>query len=218
MKSKLFMAIAALFALVSCKQDPAGNLGEISLSSETLTFSANQLTAQQVSVSFDGSWYFKSEASWVTVQRNGSDISVRVEKNSVRESRTATITVLSVVENGPSKDITVVQEAMVPEYDEDPVLSISPTEIVFPAVNPTPVEVRVTTAGGVKWANILETDIQRNFFTMTVSEEDENVVIFTPTIMDNTSSMANIAVFNFFNTNSKVQVPSVKLTIRQPNN
>lgn len=209
MKSKLFVVIATLFALTACKDDNS-NFGDITTSKDTVTFAADQLTNQQVTVSFDGFWYFKVSESWVTVTRNEDELTISVSKNNSFSERTATLTVMAVVEGGPSKDITIIQNGL-PE-SEQPKLELSTTEVVFSPVDPQPVVVEVYTAGGVEWAAYASAD-DLMFFNMTANE-DNTAVIFTP-YGNNESGMQYRKEVTFFNKNSKVQVPVVKLTVSQ---
>ena len=214
MKSKILLAIFGLLAVVSCNKDEGANFGEMLLSTESLTFAAEQVTAQTVTVSFDGAWMFdiSDDADWVSASRdgngNGNNLSVKVAKNKLKEDRTATITVRSIQSNGPSKVITVTQTAL---DVEEPLLALDVDEIVFSAYDPDPVLVNIKTAGGVKWACsvIFNGDV---FFSF--DKQGEDALLFSPAGNNTYGSMVHTVV-TFFNTNDRVLVPSIQIPVRQ---
>ena len=217
MKAKFFAAFFALAALVACNSNENGQpqVGELSLSTQSLNFSADQLTPQTISVSFDGNWFIKTNnEDWLTVSReSNSAISVKVSKNTVAEQRSATFSVCSVLENGPVKEVTVTQAAY--SYsDEEPFLDMDPREIVFKAVNPEPVTVHIITKGGVEWGlRINAEDNQQLFFN--IVEVDENTIIFEPWGDSQPGINRYYLKGTLINKNERVFVPKVEFVVRQ---
>ena len=214
MKSKFFAAIFAFAALVACSSNNSEEpqVGELSLSTQSLSFAADQLAAQTISVSFDGNWFIKTNnEDWLTVNReSNSSISVKVSKNTESEPRSATFSVRSVLDNGPSKEVTVTQEGFT--YGEEPVLAMDPTYIVFKAKNPDPVTVHITAKGGVKWAFRISSDDALFFYYRVI---DDNTVQFIP-YGDSDNAMYTYEVNGtLINTNDRVFAPAVPFTLVQ---
>ena len=218
MKAKFFVAFFALTALVACNSNDNGQpqVGELSLSSQSLNFSADQLTPQTISVSFDGNWFIKTNnEDWLTVSReSNSAISVKVAKNTVAEPRSATFSVCSVLENGPVKEVSVSQEAY--SYsDEEPLLEMDCTDIVFAPVDPEPVTVHITAKGGVKWALRIDADDNSQLF-FSLEQLDENTIRFVPwgDMIPGNKFQAYISGI-VYNVNPRVSVPQVHFSVRQ---
>lgn len=106
---------------------------KIVVSQTQLSFSSDGGT-QTVTITTEGTWTAEGDASWCKLKKDGSQLSITVEENSLSVSRTANITIIAI--KGDKSNVQVITITQ-PGTNEVVNLSIDPTEWIFSVTGET---------------------------------------------------------------------------------
>lgn len=156
MKKYILWAAVALAAVSCNKPDPEPQPGKASLSAEprSLQFAAASAPVQTIKVTAEETEWEHSlsdNSEWITLKREGDNLSVSVRDNETETARTATVTISATVSGVDPVKVTVGQAAKEKEISKKPSISATPQTLTFAAENASAQEVVVTVTGDITW-------------------------------------------------------------------
>lgn len=156
MKKYILWAAVALVAVSCNKPDPEPQPVKASLSAEprSLQFAAVSAPAQTITVTAEETEWEHSlskNSEWITIKREGDNLSVSVTDNETETARTASITISAKVSGVDPVKVTVSQAAAEKEINDKPSISATPQTLTFAAENASAQEVAVTVTGDITW-------------------------------------------------------------------
>lgn len=188
---KMILAAVAAVAAFSCQKTES--VRSLEINPVSLTFAASGADSQTVRVDASGvEWEYSvagTAQSWLTVERDGSTLTVSVADNNRSEQRVGEVKVRPKEDDRiPVRSLTVTQEA-----NGNPVeLVVTPSSLTFPAEGALPQEVSVTASSGtLAWSARADADSER---WMTVTAVGDKITVSVADNPDTARRMGRVTV------------------------